>query len=222
MADKTYIMIVRHAEAYKNLNEIIGGIGTGLSYKGYKQINDFYEKNKAFFLNKNINIYSTRKQQLFATAYELNKNIKGKMHIYDYIHPLNMGVFNGVTESYAKTMYPESYKLLTKWRDKSIDISMLKIPEMGSYNDFWEEGKLFVKYINNNSVNIVICSTSVFILLANIMLGRNIYKKNEYKCINVNTMDYMTFIKNNNNYYLVKALSSKSVILDIEKVPKYV
>ena len=93
-----------------------------------------------------------------------------------------------------KIIFPNDALMLDQWRARKISIKDLKVTNMENVNDFYNRIIDFIhscKKNENENTFIVVCTTSVVIMLINIIvLGANFNFKSYYH-YNVKTGDYL-------------------------------
>jgi len=202
----TNIILVRHAESLKNIKDIQGGSGEPLTSFGRKQIISLANSFKALGVsNVNSVIISVPCVQTSETSNILSRNTGipiEKMHSFI---PLNLGVIHGLSNAEIKTLYPQMYDRLIRWRHRQIDISELNIPGMENPNDFFDRGKEILSNITPNKYNIFVATNSLYILLLNILLGPNgCFGDGGYKCYNVPNCGVVWFEQLGESRYFIK------------------
>ncbi len=178
------IILVRHAECYKNVRDEHGGKGDVLTKKGKKQLLSLSKKidrlNIQHQIPANILFYSDV-NQIKQTAEYLSIKLGVPARVDERIVPLNLGILDGLSKEEAMTKFPDEASQLEKWRSGMLEIRNLQIPCAESFDTFWKRGKSFIFELTKNSTSaIVIGSRSVLILLMNILLDQNPYVDGKY------------------------------------------
>lgn len=191
---KTKILLIRHAESKKNIKDIHGGSGEGLTEQGVLQA----KKTVSSLLDMGINpsnsilIYPPN-LQVVETA-EIFKNMIGlRQEVIEEFKPLDLGIIGGLSNKEVKEKYPECFNLMNKWRSKEIEICDLTIPEMESPVAFFERGKIVLKKIQHGKYNIFICTNSLYILLLNILFGNLPVQGGGYKHFDIHNCGISLF-----------------------------
>ena len=203
-------ILIRHAQSYKNLNDIHGGNGGSLTPGGIEQAHllaGLFD----FFTMGNASVFSPENIQCVETAEIIAKKLGQPVKFTKDLKPLNLGVLHGKTNEYAKKNHPEAYKSMQSWRKGEIDIKQLDIPQMENVNDFWARGQKVLKQATDPRTNIIVCTNSLFILLSHIMLGNDPKKGNDYKHIDVDNCDMIAFKHNKGKYTPVPLLTADSL-----------
>lgn len=174
MREYTTVLLIRHAESTKNIKDIHGGEGEKLTAKGRQQSFDLCELLTQYGIRrKNATIFTAPSVQTLETANIISNRLDIIIkQIKDFV-PMNLGVANGCSNKELEERFPQVYSVLTKWRNQEIDISELLIPGMDSPQDFYKRGLKILDSIEKGKINIFIATSSLFILLLNILLGHN-------------------------------------------------
>lgn len=178
------IILVRHAECYKNIRDEHGGKGDVLTMKGKKQLLSLSKKidqlNIKHQIPANMLFYSDV-SQIMQTAEYLSIKLGVPAMLDERIAPLNLGILDGLSKKEAMTKFPDEASQLEKWRSGMLEIRDLQIPCAESFDTFWNRGKSFIFELTKNSTSaIVVGSRSVLILLMNILLDQNPYVDGKY------------------------------------------
>ena len=196
------VILLRHGESRKNINKIINGVGP-LTDKGKTLIEErsntilhYLSVHKIDF--PKICIYGHRKLQVEETVNIITKKIKGAQIFYDdRLKPTYMGVLSEKSEKDVITM--NDYIELDRWRNRTIPMKNLNIQDMESPKDFWERAENFVNEIKANECSIIVCTTSIAILITHILLN-NKYNSDKYLCIDVPLGGIIHFKRNFDKY----------------------
>jgi len=206
----SWILLIRHVESYKNIRDEHGGKGDKLTIYGHNQIeriltsikfiqNTFLLENKCKFNG----IWCSEIIQINETATLLGNFLSLQKHFDDRIRSLNLGLLSGLSKKDALKRHPKVANDLEKWRQDKLEIIDLIIPEAEIFQDFYQRGQDFINYISNTKLNpIIIGSRSILILLLNILLSRDPYKKKQYHPW-IFHQPSMCLFKSNNNWNLL-------------------
>lgn len=206
------IILIRHAESYKNLNHIHGGKGEELTLTGISQ-----SKAVARMLKDNLSVDSLKifaptsahaRETAKIIADELNLSVERPLHL----RPLDFGVADGLTEDELAAKYPTIDALFKQWRRREIDIKQLTITGMESPLSFWNRGVEFLNTLSGDFDNVLICTNSLMILFANIMLGNHPVETNNYKHISIDNCGVIAFEQTSDGgFKLCKALTDVNI-----------
>lgn len=194
------LVLLRHATAFKNIEDRHGGLGTGLIPKAEKEVLKVVKK-----LKKNGIEYKKIFCSPVPQARETSKIISNicSVDIYEDLRlkPLDLGILAGLSRDEAIQKYPESAKLMEKWRQGKIEIHELIIPKAESYKSFYQRGQSFLDSLDDLNQDILIIGTrSILILLISIMTNRTIEPGGGYKGIPMDNCTFFVFKKDCSNY----------------------
>ena len=114
--------------------------------------------------------------------------------IDDRIQGIYLGVADGVSRENLKDLYPKDAAMLEQWRAKEISISELEVAEMENVNDFYNRIIDFISSCKNNqdtNTFIVVCTTSVMIMIINLIVLGEKFNYESYYHYAVKTGDYI-------------------------------
>jgi len=213
------IILFRHGEAEKNINAIINGSGN-LTEQGKNDVQKsvIYIKNylekQGYNLDK-INIYGCikNKQQVQDTLEVFcNNNFSNIQKKEDNLQPTYMGILAGKSELQPTNEIKKSLNNLQRWRNNNISLSQLQIEGMELPDQYWARGKSFIDSIKENECSIIVCTTSIAILLIH-CLTMDKLKLEEYKHINVPLCGMINFIADEDEKYSIVNKDYKRNIL---------
>ncbi|MCH5151544.1 MAG: histidine phosphatase family protein [Clostridiales bacterium] len=187
------VVLIRHAESDKNIKKIHGGKGEKLTERGVQQTIELSQQLNQCLDCNNLNLITSSSFHTNATAAILAQQLGitvGKPIIF---RPLNLGVADGLSEQELTQRYPEVQRLFEKWRAREIDIKQLKVPQMEPYLDFWQRGLDIIANLPKDRDSLLVCSNSLMILLANIMLGNHPVNTDRYKHITIRNCGLIAF-----------------------------
>ncbi len=199
----TKIILIRHAQSLKNIKDIHGGSGESLTSKGRNEVSSLVEKLVKMGVNcDNSVIISAPSIQTKETAEIISK----KLNIINFdipnFKPLFLGVVHGLSNELVLREYPDVFRLLSKWRNKELEICDLKIPEMENPVEFYNRGLKILDKLDKGKYNIFIATNSLYILLLNILFGNTCLKGGGYKHFDIPNCGITVFNKKNGNYEL--------------------
>jgi broad specificity phosphatase PhoE len=168
------IILFRHGEADKNINAVINGSGA-LTEQGIIEVEKAIASIKAYL---EAHGYDIQAVEIYGSA-DKKQQVKGTLEIIknngfsnDRIHyainelrPTNMGVLAGVSEINPPEKLKDAFKLLQRWRNNTISLADFNIEGMEEPAFFWERAKRFLETIKGNECSIIVCTTSMAILL---------------------------------------------------------
>lgn len=198
------IILIRHAESTKNLKDIHGGKGEDLTEKGISQCHQVAE----FFKNNldlsRLRIFASTSIHTRLTADIICKDLNLKLEKPFDFKPLYLGIADGLSREELNKIDPVSAALLDSWRRKEIEIKQLKVPNMEHYMDFWKRGESLIINLPRDYDSVMVCSNSLFILLANYLMGNHPETTDRYRHINIQ----------NCGLFAVKTNDFKSFVID--------
>lgn len=211
--NETVIVLVRHAESVKNLGDIHGGKGMQLTPKGREQCAILVGKMKSWGINKdNAVLLFSESVQTKETAELIEKQMGMPSEPIKGGATINLGVASGLSNDEVKHRFPEVYNNLVKWRNKEIEIADLHIPGMESAEGFFNRGLTILSSVRENCYNIFVVTTSLFILLANILLGKTVRRSGGYKHMDVRNAEIALFRGKYGDYAVDSVLTE---VLDV-------
>ena len=212
----TSIILIRHAESVKNLKDIHGGYGEALTSIGVQQSKEIANKLIDWGIKKdNAVIAFSDSVQTRQTAEIIISSIGMPILEINEFYPINMGVAHGISNAVLKQTYPSVFESLTKWRTKEIEISELLIPEMENPAIFFERGNRILEKLCVGKANILVTTTSLYILLTHILLGHSPRVGGNYRHININNGDIAFFQRIENGWIVDKEKTNVSDIIDL-------
>lgn len=197
-------IFIRHAESEKNLRDITGGEGEMLSEHGIKQA-EMLLKKLAIYLERmdECNIISSDVIQARQTAKKIADFFSKDYSISSEIAPAGLGIASGMSSKEIKEKYPEIFDLLNRWRKQEIEACELKIPGIESPEVFWSRIINFIKILPKDRINIVVCTRSVMVMVANLIKGNTPQLGGKYKHVNIGNCDIIAFKLNKDDSFLL-------------------
>ncbi len=183
-----HVILLRHGESEKNLNKVINGNGS-LTEVGRKAIEKRAIEINHYLLDheiplENVKVFGQDKKQIRESMEIIEQNIDGVDLVFDErLKPTNLGELSNKSEK--ELIGLPSYNELERWRNRAISIKDLHILNMEQPSIFWRRAESFISEIQDTtSCAIIVCTTSVAILLTHYLLG-NDTKSDKYICIDV-------------------------------------
>jgi len=202
------LILIRHGESYKNIEDRHGGVGNNLTNLGRKQIIEFRSKLKDLTLTP-IQIFHSNVPQTYESAELLAIDLKCPLIFDERIKPLNIGLLDGLSREEASSQFPQIASLMELWRNGEIEIHELLLPEGEDLESFWNRGCSFMDYIKTfEGLNIIVGTRSILILLISIALNRSIKKGGGYKTIEINNSSFITFDFLNDSFSIDNSLTN--------------
>lgn len=201
-----HIILIRHGESKKNIDKIINGEGD-LTEDGKarilikaQDIKEYLDRHN--ITNDEVKIYGQDKKQVTQSIRIFSEFFPEAKCVYDdNLRPTKMGVLFEKSEDQLNVNASKSYKSLIKWRNKEISAAEICIDGMEDKESYWSRAEKVYDEIEDNTCSIVVCTTSVAILLTHYILGNDVDSDN-YKCFDVPLGGIIHFINNFNMYEL--------------------
>lgn len=191
---KSTFLFVRHAESEKNLRDITGGVGERLTNVGMQQAVALAKRLRTELGDtRNYAIVSSDAIQAEQTANEIAKAFSLSYDVSVAISHAGLGIAEGLTGEQISQLYPDIFLRLNSWRKQEIEAIDLNIPGMEPPVQFWIRILSFLNANESDFVNIVVCTRSVMVLIANLVKGNNPQKGGGYKHLSIKQCDIIAF-----------------------------
>ena len=180
----------RHGEAYKNLKNLYGGNGSGLTDTGRSQVLFVSNELKTLLSGKPIHIFrSCERGQVTETA-EIMSSVLEAPTVYSHplFSPIKLGVFDSLSREDQLRLYPEACKAHEAWEKGEIDISESEklVDGMQPALDYYDQIKRFIDILPDNQTYILVGTRSDISCLKNVMLNQRPDKNMSYKYYKLN------------------------------------
>ena len=182
-----YLITIRHGESYKNLKDISGGLGEGLTQNGIDQV-----KNSAIWIanflrdKKNLKAVGYRscdRQQLVETSDIIEKVTGIKFKIDKRYVPINLGVFSGMSGEKQRELYPQAAKEMQEWNEGKRDIMDVHVEGMQDSGEHVNRIIDFLQSCPDDTIIVLIGTRSDLSAIKNIREGNHPWKKNTFRFI---------------------------------------
>lgn len=195
------LILVRHAECYKNIRDEHGGGGDALTETGQKELVSLGQDIERIATHHKVNLdqvlYSPSVIQIAQTAEYLAKYLNTLLIEDKRIKPLDIGVIAGLSRAEALRRFPDASFRLEQWRSGNLEIRDLSLPGAEQFDDLWNRGNTFIEEIERSGKSsLVVSSRSILILLLNILLGRNPFIDGQYHPWNISCGSITCFLHN--------------------------
>ena len=202
------IIIARHGESLKNVQDRHGGPGEPLTAKGKEEVDNLVSSISKISVQPRI-IYCSNIPQVLETARILSDSLIAKITFDERIRPLDLGVLSGLSREEALQRYPGPAELMEKWRRGEIEIGQLEIPLAEGLEAFWKRGLSFIDSIKyQKGLDIIVGTRSILTLLISILLKRGIEPGGGYKAIEIPSGGFATFALHNDSHHALQDLSN--------------
>ena len=206
------IILMRHGESIKNIENKQGGPGKSLTTLGRQQVFSGIKLIKDYRVHPK-SIYHSNRTQSNETAMMISNKLQIAMKSDSRLDPLDLDLISGLSNTEAKTKYPDVFKKMEMWRRGEIEIAELNLPGGEDIELFWNRGIGFIRDIECSEETVIVVGTrSILILLMGILLGRSIKLGGGYKSICIPTGGIFTFCHCPDSGFIVdKSLTSFSL-----------
>ena len=187
------VILLRHFESIKNINNIHGGSGDVLTVFGREQAMQIHDQLTYFEINHSTtSIFHSNSVQTKESAQLIAGYFGLKTCETSLLSSINLGKLNGISDAVASENFPQEYELMKQWRKRKIEVDSLISIGMESPAVFWNRGIAFLSSLNYFN-NIVICSTSTMILLLHILSGNSYLPGHGYYSIPIKNAQIVSF-----------------------------
>lgn len=190
---KTKYIFIRHAEAEKNIEDIVGGSGTCLTTRGTTQAQILLSKLTSFIDGNTIKLYSAPINQAIETALVISNYFGVEVEITEELAPSDMGVLTGLSIKEIQENYPKEYDVLCRWRNREIDVTDFNIPKMKEPKIFWNQMLDFLKSKQNGGTVIAVCTRSTMVFAFNLVAGNTPVLGGNYRHVDIDYCEYCAF-----------------------------
>ncbi len=156
----------RHGEAYKNLKDIYGGEGSGLTPKGKEQILEAVQQIKQLQEKHGlpVRIYlSCQRGQIVESGEIIRQQLNiDEVRLHEKYKPIRLGLFNGMSRQEQKEKFPDALVMHSKWEQGEIDITQSEklVPGMQKALDYYNQTKQFISELEDNCIHVLVGTRS--------------------------------------------------------------
>jgi len=187
------ILLVRHFESVKNIMDCHGGLGYALTKKGISQLNDVVIVLNNLIKNMpDSSLHHSPSIQVAETAALISSRYGICPIEHMELKSAYLGPLDAISNKQANDMFPDAYRLMSLWRERKIEIHSLSNIGIENPESFWNRVALVISSLHTE-LNIIVCSTSIMILLAHMLRGVSYLPGNGYLHIpisNGQTIDF--------------------------------
>lgn len=164
------LLAVRHAESRKNIKDIHGGQGEGLTEIGRAQIAEMGDLVRSVFQNAVPLIICSPAEQVVETANSLAAKIAAaKPQVDPELRGIGLGVLSGLDSETASARHPEAFGRLKAWDQGRLGIDLLAIPGGEAVQDFVDRiTKRLLASLGSCGRVVFVATRSTMILVDNI------------------------------------------------------
>lgn len=177
------VLLVRHAHCEKNLIGIPGGPGAGLTPLGRSQATAVAHHLASLGCSAD-QIVAVPSIQTIETAKIIGQHLSLPLAVSDELRSINLGVLSGIAIEDARILYPESSRSMDAWRNGVAEIADLRIDGMEHPCIFYCRGARYLlkaMTTNRTGTTLIVCTTSIMILLHNIHERRSVSSGGGYQ-----------------------------------------
>lgn len=181
-----YIITCRHGESLKNLQDISGGLGAGLTERGVRQVESSAEclTNLIEKAGKAVNVVmyrSSDRVQLVETAEIISKNIGVECRKHEKYVPIRLGVFDGMSGRKQRELYPTWAQEMQEWNDGTRDIMDVHVEGMQNPGEHVNGIISAINDLPDDTIIILVGTRSDLSAFKNIAKGNHPWKKDSYR-----------------------------------------
>ncbi len=167
------ILLVRHPEAKKNLEDRHGGPGTPLSDHGKKQCTAIAEHIRRHYGSLKCKALVGHTIPQVKETVEFLSRFLGIEPVWnEKLQGINLGVIAGLSRAEANHRWPHEAKKIELWRGGQIRIDEMNIQDAEPIEDFkCRINNILLEWINRRDMDLLmaVCTRSVLIMLTNLV-----------------------------------------------------
>jgi Histidine phosphatase superfamily (branch 1) len=191
-----HIVLLRHAEASKNVEHRHGGAGTNLTDTGSSQARAFARLAPRYFPDVE-HVYYVARPQCYETASIITSEQRWPLTRIEGLLPFNLGVLDGLSDEEARQRYPEFARMIEEWRLGLVEISQVRISGATDVDYFFSCGQeLLCRLMTATRSFIVVGTRSVLVLFWNILKNHHPRQGGFYFERPWDTCEWVEFIDN--------------------------
>lgn len=194
-SDHSFVLL-RHAEAHKNVLNQHGGSGSALSSKGVREAHGVGQ----LLRSQNLDVQAVMaidKPQCYETAKIICQEIGCAQVEVASLSSFSLGILDGLSENDVRQRYEVLAGLLDRWRSGCAEAHELRvIPGATDPSWYFLQGEAFLTgvkpYLAKHDV-VLVATRSVLVVLTNILLGRRPSVGGGYREVPWPNASYATF-----------------------------
>lgn len=175
MQSERFLLLLRHAEAYKNVLNQHGGSGSALSPEGINEARRVGQFIENLGLTASV-VKVIDKPQCLQTAQIIVEESNHRQFEIASLSTFSLGVLDGRSEEDVRANFQELAALLDRWRSGNAEAHELRaIPSATDPTWYFEQGEFFLSELKTILLErdvILIATRSVLVLLTNVILRR--------------------------------------------------
>ena len=177
--------IIRHAEAFKNLEKMHGGGTQDLTNDGIEQLLATIEVLKPVFQDRRICIFHQKEGRSEKTAKIIDQKFRIGTKVSELIYGVGLGVIANLNEDELKKLYPKVFQILENWKNNGAKLDDYPdVPGREHMTDFASRIKLGLSnMIHPNTDTILVGTTSTINMLNHLMITNGEFVHDKYDFI---------------------------------------
>jgi broad specificity phosphatase PhoE len=205
------IVLLRHAEASKNVEDRHGGDGSGLTEYGRQQA-DSFASDVADYFPELSKIYTVPKPQCHETAQIIAKHVSVCIEEVRILPTYFLGVLDGLSRNEAEEQYPEHAHNMERWRRGLIEIQDLNIPNATDPMEFYALGeKVLVQFARERGAKLFVGTRSTLVLMWNVLHKRPPITGSGYFERPWDNMEWVEFLENKDGLWVEQRVQRRVV-----------
>jgi len=180
-----YIITCRHGESFKNLQDVSGGLGAGLTTNGIAQVTSSAHRLDKLIKNApnaTVVMYrSSDRVQLVETAQIISDTIGVSCQKHEKYIPIRLGVFDGMSGEKQRELYPTSAREMQEWNDGTRDIMDVHVEGMQNPGEHVNGIISAINDLPDETFIILIGTRSDLSAIKNIAKGNHPWKKDTFR-----------------------------------------
>lgn len=213
------VIACRHGEAYKNLKNIYGGAGSGLTENGKMQVEkmarDILKVDN--FVHLPVHIYkSCDRIHVDESAQIIGRRLGvSEIKTDPEFKPIRLGVFDGMSREKQLQLYPEACEAHQKWEKGLIDITESERLIEGAQPalEYYNQLKGFIDSLPDGGLYVLLGTRSDMACISNIFKGQTPAEHMKYKYYNFDYAESQILMEHNNQQ---QVLGMESVLHTID------
>jgi broad specificity phosphatase PhoE len=168
--DGWVVILVRHGQAAKNLEDRHGGSGSRLTPLGLAQTTRVAERLRKY---EPFDVVHTPRSHALESAVILATALGAPPPAPLDLEPFNLGVISGLSDEEVRAQFPDVAVQMAAYRGGRLEMCELEIPKGDSAASFYARTKVAADAIRSRAASTCVVGTrSVLVGLANTLVGR--------------------------------------------------
>lgn len=166
------VVLVRHAEATKNMAGSHGGTGSELTARG---VDTARELGASLAVYEPAAVYYSPPSQCRQTAELVASTLRLEPVEAAELRPYHLGIADGLTHEQLERVDPHAAARMAAWRAGKIDITDLDLPGAADPVEFFRTGVRFLDELTQRRRTpvAIVGTRSILVLLWNVLTGKN-------------------------------------------------